>query len=808
MKRFMWMPFVLFAAFLPPQEEPALEKIRELYARLELAPRDSFLNYAIATIARREGIDLEEEDIKFPLVPAVTGDPARRVDLFRLSSGAAALHESLQLTELLSPGPPLTENRVLLSELEAPDLPSLDFETMLVDSGASEHRPRDMEEAGFIPEDWAYFRFAAGVDLLAFLKEAENWIEHIRIFYGEATFDKNHLWRPFQRLGMPDPRDNEEFYKMLPGPIVLTLSDLFIREGADLTVLLPKGTPSFLFNDERARRDPLVSRHKGEKEGRLFLSTSGKALDKVIALAEGERPEYPEGSLAAAWEFRYMRSLLPGREEAVFIYLSDPFLRRQVGPGLRIKESRRVRCASHLRTIVNGALLFRLEQGKDAKGIQELRDLGYLEEEILQCPHGGNYSLDEGYLADCSVHGRLGALTPLIDLEMERVTDAEAAAYRRFARSYTQLWRRFFDPVGLSISREGASWKLDTVVLPLAQNSLYRNLASLAGGAPLKEEAGWVEPSTVWLLETKVDRSYLEAFDEWIQDFKLIPEEEVRENLYGGFGHRASLGLLDDKMLFDFDLAAFVGEAVQWNLTKDVFLAPLIGAANLPAYVTIPVEDHVKAKAFLEALREGLIKRGSRPEGGSFSLKLGAYSLPAEDEAPEIDVFYFEIFAFKFRIFYALHEDYLVMATRPDVLLRMVDKAVPLEESLSCNMKLSLFPGRWDAIRPDMLISYEEAARKSCHKVLTESEPFEPWGEERKSRALGMASHCPDAGAFERGVGGRLACSIHNTPADPRQNKTPAAKNPTARILEGLEEVTFYLRFTDQGIHSVIRVRR
>ena len=74
--------------------ELPMAMIRDYHEKLRLAPRDSYLNYAIATIARREGIDLKREGIEFPLVPVVSGDPAERTDLFGLAVGAHAIAES------------------------------------------------------------------------------------------------------------------------------------------------------------------------------------------------------------------------------------------------------------------------------------------------------------------------------------------------------------------------------------------------------------------------------------------------------------------------------------------------------------------------------------------------------------------------------------------------------------------------------------------------------------------------------------------------------------------------------------------
>lgn len=783
----------------------ALDRIRALHERLELAPRDSFLNYAIATIARREGIDLKElkkEGIVFPIVPVVTDDPARRVDLFGLTAGAVAIHESLQLTELIGPPRPHGGETVALDKLEPPDLPSLDFEDLL-----GEREIVLEEEALFIPAEWAYLRFASGRDLLAFLDEADLWVGHAMSFYGATARGAAVIWRCFERLGMPDPRRFPAFYQVILGPIAVTMSDPFLREGTDLTVILPPGSAA-LSEVVEALETPgtAARRHQGRCGDRIVLSTSRVALDRALAVGGvGTDSPSPE-SLAAAADFRYMRSLLPaGAGEAVFAYLSESFLQRLVGPRLRILESRRVRCASHLRTIVNGALLFFHEKGREPEGIAELVENGYLEETVSHCPHGGSYEISDGFTASCHVHNRLGDLTPHIELDLVEVDQAEAWAYRRFARAYRNFWRRYFDPAGISISREGGSWHVDLAVLPLAENSLYRNLSRLTGGPPLDGGSGPVADSTVLLLSGKVDRALVKDLERQLERLKLLPEEE---GCLDGFGDRATLGLLDGTMLFGFDLAGFAGESVRWGMTDELLLAPLLAGAALPVYVTVPIDDREKVDRFLDEVRRGLLVQSSRPGLARFALKYDTYDLGSDIAPGPIHALSLELFAFKFRLFYTILKDHLVLATRPEVLKDLAASRLPHRADDPYNVKLSLFPGVWKKLKPDMEISYAEAARRRCHKTLHEIQPFLSPGLDKFKVALGEGYGCPDYGTYGPGEECELCCTIHGSPSRPAQEASPMPENPVSRILESLDEVTFSLRFTEHGIRCSIRIKR
>src|ERR671935_2781354 len=105
----------------------------------------------------------------------------------------------------------------------------------------------------------------------------------------------------------------------------------------------------------------------------------------------------------------YIRTLMPrgAKEEDGFIYLSDPFIRRLVGPQLKLTERRRVLCYNHLRMIGHAALLYRTQHGKVPGSLEELAKAGCAPGEFgkgdLVCPDGGRYALaDDGLTGTCS----------------------------------------------------------------------------------------------------------------------------------------------------------------------------------------------------------------------------------------------------------------------------------------------------------------------------------------------------------------------------------------------------------------------
>ena len=96
-------------------------------------------------------------------------------------------------------------------------------------------------------------------------------------------------------------------------------------------------------------------------------SNSLVALQRVLAAIQGKQADgSPVRRLGDSSEFAFIRTLMPrgAKEEDGFLYLSDPFIRKLVGPGLKLTERRRVLCYNHLRMIAHASLMYRGESGK------------------------------------------------------------------------------------------------------------------------------------------------------------------------------------------------------------------------------------------------------------------------------------------------------------------------------------------------------------------------------------------------------------------------------------------------------------
>jgi hypothetical protein len=218
------------------------------------------------------------------------------------------------------------------------------------------------------------------------------------------------------------------------------------------------------------------------------------AFRRVLEAVSGKTADgQPARRLGESAEFKYVRTRMPrgAAEEDGFVYLPDAFIRRLTGPQLKLTERRRVLAYNHLRMIGHAALMFRTEHGRPPRSLEELADAkcapGVFGKGELAHPDGGTYSLTaDGMSGVCSKYGRAGSLTPCIERTVTEVSGQEAEEYKQFVAEYSRYWRTFFDPIAVRVSVTPKQYRLETLVLPLIDNSIYADLARGAGKpAPL-----------------------------------------------------------------------------------------------------------------------------------------------------------------------------------------------------------------------------------------------------------------------------------------------------------------------------------
>jgi hypothetical protein len=462
-------------------------------------PGVGYFTFAREAIDRKYGASVPAL-VEAPEVP----QQALRERMYALTTGASALEESLALRRSLLSREDRGERTVPVSSLPGITIAEHPWKKMLAGK-----EPRSEPLAELVPHDNYYFTLHSPETYLPAVTLLEQWGGSV---LGPITIqERDHRVRARyeKQLCLPDADLIRALNPRLIRGIAVTGSDLYFQAGTDVTVLFEASDVGLLlrafdlFLDRvRAEQGEALRERKGNHRGvevRSFVtphrevslhraivgnvivcSNSPVAVRRVIDVARGKRE-----SLADSLDFQYMRTIFVRDKEREdgFAFLPDAFIRRLVGPATRIKAKRRLEALAALTEASHAALFVAQETGKLPANRGQLLRGAELEPDQLRDAEGQRVRWD-GRRAFSPTYNTLAFATPLVELPIDRVTREEDRAYRAFRRGYLNLWRRFFDPVGIRFTLAPGQVKVDTYILPLLANSQYNSLRNPAGNIP------------------------------------------------------------------------------------------------------------------------------------------------------------------------------------------------------------------------------------------------------------------------------------------------------------------------------------
>lgn len=406
----------------------------------------------------------------------------RSSSAFAVLGGRAAIEETVQLQNLTVAQSNTTEKAEELVDIDSLDgvkVVSHPFEEMLGDNPGG-----SLELANYAPADHFFVYVGKPESIPALLDSGAPFVASIGTTMTGNSLQYSLESRYLAKLGMTRDWVDAVFTSGMVRDMVIFTPDLFFIDGTDVTVVAQLRQPQLLnqllgvlgvsgLETESVLQLPTVSgkpAYIALRDDLLFVSTHRQELQQALDLHETQGT----GSLGQSTEFRYMLTQLDVTENTrLYAYLSDPFVRRLVGPRTKIGQRRRVLAKAKMEALTAKAMLSRLNGQPNTS---------------LQQPNGSSTSNRDGILTDKLLiqesgivrserYGALPNMETLPEIPLQKVTKEEAEAYRRYMDNYSRYWRRFFDPIAVRLNDAGpGELELSTFILPLVDNSIYNTL--------------------------------------------------------------------------------------------------------------------------------------------------------------------------------------------------------------------------------------------------------------------------------------------------------------------------------------------
>lgn len=359
--------------------------------------------------------------------------------------------------------------------------------------------------AAHVPAECFYVRFRSYADSRWFRQLLNTWGGEVRETSKDRSLDYGVQARMERQLALRETDLAKLLGEHVIGEMAFIGTDMFVREGASLGVLFQAKQGTLLSAAIAAQRAQSLAEGKGVSEQTIeiaghrvsFLSTPDNRVRSYYAV-DGDfhlvttsstlvRRFFEAGqgneALADLKEFRWARSKQPAdANNAVLMYLSDPFIRLIVSPAYRVEMTRRMRADADLELLELARLAAKGEEAVDGS-IDELIAGGFLPPGFQKRADGSRVVLEKGVATD-SMRGARRSFVPVFDVVIDQVTRSEAEAYQAFARFYRGLYERMDPAVAWVRQRDdGGGTKrivVDFAVTPFTRQNLGGLAAMLA----------------------------------------------------------------------------------------------------------------------------------------------------------------------------------------------------------------------------------------------------------------------------------------------------------------------------------------
>ncbi len=419
-------------------------------------------------------------------------------DTFALFTGGRAMSENLQLDRILRPSTG-GEEVVDLSTLQGITIRAIDWQP-LVEGLDPELDPL----AAKIPADQHAIFFPSFNAAVAMADEMAQQGATILQLAEPRSTSAGTLERYQRQMGLTITAMARLLGPTMAQSVAITGSDPYFRTGTDIAVLFETENAAALeklllaqitlaATENMAAKpiqgdvrglvyrglrsaDRTICSYVAKMDGVVIVTNSPFQLEQLVQVTTGKTP-----ALASLDEYRYFRNRYArgDDDETALLFLSDATIRRWCGPRWRIATSRRLRDA---------AVIAELQASQFDRLVRGQVQTGPLHTD-LPLGDGSEIQLTPAGVV-CSTIGSLAFMTPIAEMNIQRVTKPEATAYQRWRENYQRNWRWAFDPIGLRLGINQQRLSADLTVMPLIWASEYREIISYSQGAQFAPDAG------------------------------------------------------------------------------------------------------------------------------------------------------------------------------------------------------------------------------------------------------------------------------------------------------------------------------
>ncbi len=419
-------------------------------------------------------------------------------DTYALFTGGRAMSENLQLDRVLTPARGGQE-AVELTALEGITVREIDWRPLVKDL-----KPELDPLASSIPADQHVIFFPTFNTAAAVADEIAAQGPLVLELVESRSTSARTLERYQAQLGLSITGLARLLGPTVVRSVAITGSDPYFRTGTDVAVLFEaadatalqtllaaqiglaaaanstakavQGDVDGLAYQGVTAPDRSICSYLAKRDNLVIVTNSLYQLKQLVKVSAD-----PAASLAALDEYTFFRHRYPRTDdgETALLFLSDATIRRWCGPRWRIAASRRTR---------DLAVVAELQAGQLDRLVAGQVEPGPLYTDLPLGENGQLTLTPQG--VHCSTVGGLAFMTPIAEMDIARVTQAEADAYRQWRNRYQENWRWAFDPIALRIGVRPDRLSADLTIMPLIWGTEYRELISISQGAAIAPGAG------------------------------------------------------------------------------------------------------------------------------------------------------------------------------------------------------------------------------------------------------------------------------------------------------------------------------